>query len=161
MSRSGDVKRLQGRHLAVLDLHLEGKNNREIALALGMDPHTVGEIVRSPLAQHRISAQREAKQKNSLEAHAQAEQEALEVLRSGMVKAAEKQVSLIDSETSEAISLKACDSVLDRMLGKKQDSQPSKPVEIVIGTKETNVLQVALEESLPQVKTVESNLKPT
>ena len=53
------LKKLNPRHLAIMDKVLEGKKQKDIASEMGMSPYGISTIVRSPIFQNELSRRRE------------------------------------------------------------------------------------------------------
>lgn len=149
MGLKGDkhnLKRLQTKHLLMVDLCLEGKTPQEIGEALEMEAASVRYIIRSPLFQDRLATRRRERSSSSDEIFHVNLVKAKEKISEGAVDAADKLVGLLDSE-SENVVLKSANSILGHAFGKDKDGSGVGGTVVHLDVDAINILQVALKES--------------
>lgn len=129
-----------------MELALAGMNGPDIARTIGLTSYSVNMIMRSPIFQSEIAFRRKEREQDdvlSMDA-AGIRAKATSILEQASIKAAEKQVSLLDS-ADDSISLRASSSILDRVFG-KGDKQSQGTV-INITAENVQLLNQALSES--------------
>ncbi len=136
-----ELQRLLPRHYKILSLCVEGFTRKDIALSLGMSPEGVGLIINSPLFQDELVKQRASSMQDARTLSTVKDQTALNILQEAAVDAANKHVTLLDSENDRTAQMSA-NSILDRvMAGDKQNVSGMKlDVNIV------NLLQITINE---------------
>ena len=138
-----EIQRLLPRHHQMLQLALQGYGPTEVAQSLGMTKESVSIIMRSPLFQSALGRLRREQETALVENEAETTQRARTTLENASVRAAERQVALLEAE-SEKVQLAAADSILDRVLGK---TSPEATGSIVINAQTVQLLQHAIAES--------------
>jgi len=142
------IKRLLPRHFKILELCLEGFDNKTIAQALGISTVTVSSIINAPLFQHELSRRRRDHERQSDELRLKTLQQAKAQLENAATQAVEKHISLMEHSEDERVQLASAKSILDRVFhpSESRDSQKG----IVLNADSVKILQVAIKESLPQ-----------
>ena len=114
------IQKLSPRHFEILDKHLAGVSNKDIASELGITPQMVTILVNSPNFQHELALRRGVVEGLKNERLADTTDPAVELLRANALRAAEKLVSGLDEE-SFAIRKNSATEILDRVgVGKVQ-----------------------------------------
>lgn len=139
-----NITRLLPRHFKIVDLTLAGHEVSEIADAVGVNRSTIQKLQRSPLFQAELVRRRKEDKVVEIEKMSRSAilGRAKSVLTQATEKAAETQVSLLNSE-DDSIKLRAASSLLDRAFGKTEDVAPI----IHISTEQVQLLTIALKES--------------
>jgi hypothetical protein len=142
-SSDSELKRLQERHLKLLELLLSGYSKSQIASVLSLSLSAVCMITKSPLFQSELARRRAQLEKQSVEDIVCGRVKAKELLDEAAYEAAQVEVDLMTSDDPN-IRLRAADKILDRTFGADDNSkQPS----IVIQAGSLGLLAVALQES--------------
>ena len=110
---TNEIQRLAGRHQKILDLHLDGRTNVQIAQILEITPQSVSNIVKSPIAQGELARRRENYQTEKQTETIKLEVHAQDVLENASKIAAETQVNLLES-VDEKIQQRSAMDILDR-----------------------------------------------
>jgi hypothetical protein len=143
-SRSVDsIERIRVRHLRIMDLALEGRNNIEIANELDMDPGTIGAIINSPLFQNELAKRRQVSKRTQEHAELHAVTRAKQMIEDASTIAAGKMIELVDNEDS-SVAFRATKDILDRVLGTQDDQRRNQPV--VINAEKLVLLQQVMRE---------------
>lgn len=142
-----NVQRLLQRHYKIIDLAAAGHDVKTIAETLGMKPHSVGLILKSPLVQHELAKVRQrSKESEILGMDREALRgKTLSILEQASVKAAEVVQELLD-DVNPTVRLRASDSILDRIFGNQKDGHGASTV-INITAENIQLLHQALKES--------------
>lgn len=136
-----ELARLLPRHFKIMDLCLEGLSNRAIASELEMSPQAISLITKSPIFQSEIS-RRQSLREVKIDQNAISEiQQARHTLLDSADRAAQRQVSLLDSD-DERVVLQSANAILDRVFEKDKASP-----QIIIEADKVELLSVALRES--------------
>lgn len=142
------IQRLLPRHFKMINYHVAGMTNRQIADMLGVTEQSVGIVLRSPMALAEV--QRQLKARNNGEVTDEAEAYASKAritLQQNSEKAAQTQVELLDSD-DDSVRLRASGSILDRVLGRQDANASDGPhVKVEISAKYAQLLVTALNES--------------
>ena len=144
------IQRLLPRHFQILELHLGGLSNVEIASTVGMTKEGISTIIRSPIFQSEL--QRRLTERNNRSVDSQISEvvsQARKVLEHAATKAAETQEQLLESD-DDSVKLRASDSILDRVLGRKEapGSKSDGPnITVNIASADVKLLLTALTES--------------
>ena len=139
-----ELQRMLPRHYAIVNLALAGMSRKGIAEKIGLTPEAVGIILRAPIVQGELSRRRERINRQIDDNIAMGVIEAKRLIDEASVKAAEKQVELLDAE-SPRIRHSGAKDILDRTIGKRFESDSSPT--LVIDAERLNLLQIALNES--------------
>lgn len=153
------IKRMMPRHFRMIDLHVAGLSNVDIAKTLECTPQSVGIVLRSPIVRKEIQRQLSIKSDGSIEQDLDAfASRALAALEESSEKAANTQIDLLESD-DDSVKLRASSSILDRVLGKPEPQHASEGahIKIEINTQDAQLLMVALQES----KEISSHAKDT
>lgn len=110
------LERLNHCHHAIIECALAGMTRNEIATEFGRSPEGVGLILNSPLAQQEMARRREQQRRTNDTSTAAVLSRAKQLMEENSVKAVEKVVQHISSP-DDATSLKASNSLLDRVFG--------------------------------------------
>lgn len=156
-----EIQRMLPRHFRILELTLHGLSRSQVAEEIGMSPEGVGLILKSPIFQSELSRQREELLGKTQEAAQVATEHSVaraqEILQGAASQAAEKHVTLLQSE-DEAIAQRSANSILDRVLGKTSDSSNT----IVVEKGAVQLLMLALQEGgLSESRLVSNDLFQT
>jgi hypothetical protein len=141
-----DLKRLLPRHHTILDMVVSGLSNREIAAAVGLNHHSVGDIVNSPLFQDALARRRQAGSTSLDAGLAESSIRAQGILSEAAPLAAQRHVDLLESD-DDRVAQASANAILDRVLGKGQDHSSVTNV-VVLEPGAIQVLQLALAESV-------------
>lgn len=136
------LKRLQARHLQILEFNLMGLGASEISKRLSLSHYGVSQIMNSPLFQQEISRRRAAESgENTL-----ARQEVLVNARSKLENAAEAavetQIGLLKSK-DERVQLASAKTILDRCFTGDEHGKTS----VNLNVESITVLRLAIQES--------------
>jgi transposase-like protein len=115
-----ELERLQSRHLAIVEMVLEGRTVADIARALDMHPNGVSRITQAPIFQDVIARRRREQQAAVDASHASGLVKTKEALIDASHKAVSTLAELLDG-SSENIKLRAAEAVLDRAFGLGDD----------------------------------------
>lgn len=116
------LQRIQGRHREVIDLHLMGMSNADIAALSGMTEVAIRGILASPLIQD-VVARRIAKIEDAKDEQiAMGVGEAKKVLEEHSADAARTLVELQQNAESESIRMQSANSILDKVFRKDDQS---------------------------------------
>ena len=108
------IKRLTARHHLIIELVLKGLTNSQIAERVEMTSAQVRNITKSPIFQHELSLRREALHAKIDESSVkELEHSAGLVIKDAQEKCARRLVDLAGCN-DRPISLRACESILDR-----------------------------------------------
>lgn len=136
---------LMARHAKIIELTLQGLSQKEVADQLQVSRNNVRKILQQPLVRMELERRRDEILKNTEEKITDAKVLARKAIEEAAEKAAKKQISLMDCE-DPSIQLRASQSILDRALGKADQTVPIGN-RIMISADQINILQTALEES--------------
>lgn len=127
------ISRLLQRHLRILDLHLEGKRDSEIAKIVGLLPRRIKAIRNSPCFEHELTRRRmriEDKHTDAVVASALIKTDAQQVLDEEAVNAAQELVGGLISD-DDGVRFKSAESILDRTGYGKQTKVDSRVASVV------------------------------
>lgn len=143
-----EIQRILPRHFQMIDLHLAGLQNTQIAEIVGCTRETVGIILRSPLVVAEV--QRRLKERNLSSKDQDVDslvKQTKAILEQSATRAAKRTTELIESD-DDSISLRASSSILDRILGTAKDRLPTGPaVSVTINATDAKLILTALTES--------------
>ena len=139
-----NINRLTNRHLAMMELYLQGKTPDEIALATGGNAVVVRAVCRQPLFQDAVAKRRRSESRTQGDADASAAAKAQVVFDRNAEGAAEKHVEFLHHEDARVAQASA-NAILDRVYAKGGQGQGRAPV-TVINAEQLQVLNLALSE---------------
>jgi HEAT repeat protein len=154
-----NVQRLLQRHYKIIDLAAAGHDVKTIAETLGMKPHSIGLILKSPLVQHELAkVRKQSKESEVLGMDREALRgKTLSILEQASVKAAEVVQELLE-DVNPTVRLRASDSILDRVFGNQKDGHGMSTV-INITAENVQLLHQALKESEYAVQNVKRHVE--
>ena len=141
------IRRLLPRHFRILEMVLAGHDNTTIAETLGISTRSITMIKQSPLFQSELVRRREDKTDTtmlSLDREA-VMGKARSILEDASELAAETLEELLDADDN-SVRLRAADSILDRVFGKKGEAKAAGVV-VNISAEHVQLLNLALKES--------------
>lgn len=135
------------RFAKILDYAMQGLTSGQIAQRLNMSGPFVSSLMNSPQFQHQLALRRGSYEEKLDESILRKEEEAVSVLRLSAKDAAERMVSLLESD-SESIQFKSAADILDRVGPSKQSgaNQAGSAV-IVINEVDARIIQDTLSSS--------------
>lgn len=144
------IQRLLPRHFKIVELAAAGHTYTTIARILGMNPRSVGLILRSPLVQPELARMRgRLNDSEILKLDREATLgKARSILESSALKAAQRLNDLMDSK-DDSVSLRAADKILDRVFGRSDENRGAV---VNITNEQINLLVTAMKESEHETK---------
>ena len=137
-----ELKTMKARHKLIIDLHLAGLKNTEIAEEMDNTAESVGMILRSPIVQEELARRRYAVDKVSDQAVGNVAARAKEILAAASANAAQLLVDQIDHQDPR-VAQNAALSILEESFGTKSGG----PAMVVnINTNQLALLQQTLSE---------------
>lgn len=137
-----ELKTMKARHKLIIDLHLAGLKNTEIAEEMDNTAESVGMILRSPIVQEELARRRYAVDKVSDQAVGNVAARAKEILAAASANAAQLLVDQIDHQDPR-VAQNAALSILEESFGTKNGG----PAMVVnINTNQLALLQQTLSE---------------
>lgn len=140
------VEKIRACHQRMLDLHLVGKSNTDIAQELEVTPTTVNSFLSSHLAQHKIAQRRDKIEKIQNEAIGHSVTRARDILNEEAERSANKLAELRDTSLDENIQLKASNSILDKVFGSDAKNGGGAKTQVLIQANQVILLKQTLEE---------------
>lgn len=138
-----ELSAIKARHKTMIDLHIAGLKNVDIAEEMDCTAESVGMILRSPIVQSEISRRRSTVDRRVDEATANVVVRAKEILEKASTKAAEKLVEQIDHKDPR-VAQSASKTILEETFGTGAGKSSSTVIQINV--KQFAVLQQALQE---------------
>ena len=150
MQRQFSIARMLPRHYQILEMTLAGHNTETISKTTGMSVRGINMLKRSPLFQSELVRRREQANETELMSldRTAIMGKARSILEQATEKAARTVEKLMGSDDA-AIQLRAAESVLDRVFGKKGEGKQGGMV-VNISAEQVNLLALALQESKPE-----------
>lgn len=145
-----ELQRLLPRHYKIMDLVLEGMGPAEIADSLDMSRVGIGLIINSPIFQERVAARRVKIEQGHDDLVAVSVSRAMDRLQGSADDAAKVHTDLLESE-NDSIKQRSASEILDRVGLGKQEQRGNDGIHVTINAEVAQVLQIALEESKPEV----------
>lgn len=154
-----EIQRMQSRHHLMVDYHLTGMSNREIAEALEVTPENVGAVMNSPIVQGEIARRRNNQTQLQTQKQVNTVVRAREMVEENAARAVQKHIDLMDSAKAESLQLKAAENLLRFVYGEEKKGGPQTVV--VIHANDVNFLKQVLAEDTDLVEIEgESDLVP-
>jgi hypothetical protein len=110
-----ELEKLKAHHKVIMDLHVQGFTNREIASQLGMSEVGVGGILNCTLVQDELAKRTRKNSQITDQIVASTVTKAMGFLEERAFSAAEQLALLAQGATSESVKLAANNSLLDRV----------------------------------------------
>ena len=139
-----ELEHIRARHHLMIDLHLQGMSNIQIAEELDCTDVSVGMVLRSPKVQEIIAQRRNAIEKKIDDSYAEELKQARAILAKATPRAAQKLSDQIDHDDPR-VAQSSATKVLESVFGKDNTNAAKTVVQISI--KQANVLMAALNES--------------
>jgi hypothetical protein len=140
---SWELRVIKARHKCMVDLHLAGMTNVQIAEEMDCTPESVGMILRSPIVQQEIAQRRGSITKHTDEAYTESLAKVREIMGKASPQAARTFVNQLDHEDPR-VAANAAKNVLEHVFGDTKDGKPK--VVIQIQTEQLQLLQQTLME---------------
>lgn len=141
-----ELSAIKARHKLMIDLHIAGLKNVDIAEEMDCTAESVGMILRSPIVQAEISRRRGMVDRKVDDATANVIQRAKQIMENASTSAANKLVEQIDHDDPR-VAQAAAKSILEETFG--SGASKSSHTVIQINVKQMAVLQQALAELSP------------
>lgn len=149
-----ELSAIKARHKCIIDLHLAGLKNVDIAEQMDCTDVSVGMILRSPIVQAEIARRRTTVDRKVDDATANVIQRAKQIMENASTSAAQKLVEQIDHDDPR-VAQAAAKSILEETFGSGVSKTPHSVIQINIS--QMAVLQQALRE-ISSPSSLESSL---
>lgn len=142
MAQVWEVSSMKAKYKLMVDLHIAGLKNIQIAEEMDCTPESVGMILRSPIVQEEIARRRNMVDRKVDEATANVVARAKQILEQNTERAATVLCEQIGSE-DKRLSQNACLEVLEMAFGQKSNTQGPT---VVVNADQVLILQQTLSE---------------